>query len=323
MKKQSKRKTSLKSSILLLLLAAILLISSTYAWFTANTTVTISQLEVNVEAKNGLQIAADGVNFKTTLATTDLTGATYATGVTTLKNQIPATLQPVSTAGVVDSTDGHMNMYFGTITNDLLTATKETDTNGTTGKYIAFDIYLYVTADTNLQMTTESNVKYTDTVSKGLENAARVAYVIEGNTAYGSGDATIQNLKTAVENPTALIWEPNNDTHTATGVSHASSVYGITTYTDASKNTALSPYYGIKAEIGTGVAQNSTNTSYFAAVTPTYSTINGKTTGTDIFSLSAGITKVRVYMWVEGQDVDCENNASGAKLGFNLQFAVK
>ena len=44
MKKESKRKTSIKSSILILLLIAILLISSTYAWFTANKTVTISDI---------------------------------------------------------------------------------------------------------------------------------------------------------------------------------------------------------------------------------------------------------------------------------------
>lgn len=37
--------------------------------------------------------------------------------------------------------------------------------------------------------------------------------------------------------------------------------------------------------------------------------------------LKAGITKVRIYMWVEGQDVDCENNASGGDISFNLQFS--
>ena len=43
---------------------------------------------------------------------------------------------------------------------------------------------------------------------------------------------------------------------------------------------------------------------------------------TDVFSLAAGITKVRVYMWVEGQDIDCENTASGTDISFNLQLEV-
>ena len=40
-----------------------------------------------------------------------------------------------------------------------------------------------------------------------------------------------------------------------------------------------------------------------------------------VLHLQAGITKVRIYMWVEGQDVDCENNASGGDLLYNLQFS--
>jgi hypothetical protein len=37
-----------------------------------------------------------------------------------------------------------------------------------------------------------------------------------------------------------------------------------------------------------------------------------------MFTLASGITKFRVYMWVEGQDVDCENSASGAYLTYKI-----
>ena len=47
------------------------------------------------------------------------------------------------------------------------------------------------------------------------------------------------------------------------------------------------------------------------------------TAAKDIFTLSAGITKIRMYMWIEGQDVDCENTASGTDISFNVQFTVK
>ena len=39
-------------------------------------------------------------------------------------------------------------------------------------------------------------------------------------------------------------------------------------------------------------------------------------------SIPAGITKVRVYMWLEGQDVDMENNASASKLSYNLELSM-
>lgn len=42
-----------------------------------------------------------------------------------------------------------------------------------------------------------------------------------------------------------------------------------------------------------------------------------------VFSLKAGITKVRLYMWIEGQDVDCEDDASGSNIAFDLQLTVK
>ncbi len=42
-----------------------------------------------------------------------------------------------------------------------------------------------------------------------------------------------------------------------------------------------------------------------------------------VFSLKAGITKVRMYMWIEGQDVACEDDASGSNIAFDLQLTVK
>ena len=76
----------------------------------------------------------------------------------------------------------------------------------------------------------------------------------------------------------------------------------------------------------------------FATITPdyiTYANAEGEMLKSDgsegtpespaeqkIFALSAGVTKVRVYMWIEGQDVDCENNASGTDISYNLQFTI-
>ena len=124
------------------------LIVSTYAWFTANQTVTISTLDVNVQTSNGLQISADAINWKTILQKADITGAsaTYASSV----NQVPDEMEPVSSAGVVDTGTGYMNMYYGEVesldTGDgySLASTKEVDTRGTEGRYIAFDIFLRV-----------------------------------------------------------------------------------------------------------------------------------------------------------------------------------
>ena len=323
MAKRNKRKNNTRYSLLLLLLLLVFLIVSTYAWFTANQTVTISTLDVNVQTSNGLQISADAINWKTILQKEDITGATatYATNT----NQMPTEMEPVSTAGVV--TSGVMDMYSGEVdahdngVDYTLVSNKLTDTRGTDGTYIAFDIFLRVDQASQVYLTTASNVTYKqDATDKGLQNAARVAFIDEGNASIETEPTTIQALKNGTS---SIIWEPNYDVHTAAGVLNAKEIYGITTTTTG--GTQLS-YDGIKAaiDIGKGVTLKTANKTSFAdlfeTVTPTISTVKDFDAQQSLLNLNAGITKVRIYMWVEGQDVDCENNASGTDISFNVQI---
>ena len=316
-KKNERRKNNLRYSLLVFLMV------STYAWFTANQTVTISTLDVNVQTSNGLQISADAINWKTILQKADITGAsaTYTSSV----NQVPDEMQPVSSAGIVDTDTGYMDMYFGTVdalddgTGYSLASDKEVDTRGAEGRYIAFDIFLRVDQTTPVYLTTASNIITKEgAADKGLQNAARVAFIDEGNIA-DVGDSTgAQALKGGT---TSIIWEPNYDVHTAAGVANAKEIYGLDTTTTGA--TQLS-YQGIKAEFADteGVTLKNTNTfsQYFQTVTPTISTVKDFDTQQTLLNLKAGITKVRIYMWVEGQDVDCENNASGTDISFNVQI---
>lgn len=327
MSKKSKRKNDVKSSILVLLLIAILLIASTYAWFTSNRTVTVNSLDVNVAAKNGLQISADGTNWKSTLQKDDLLSANLDATYKDNKNQLPDTMEPVSTAGGV--TSGNLDLYYGTVEAEgngySLKTTKETDAKGTEGRYIAFDVFLKVDATTKIALTPDSNVKFTDTNTKGLENAARVALLVEGNQATGTALSTIQAMNGAEAfgtGTTTHVWEPNYDVHTAAGIANAQSTYGKTT--TAGPGAAALPYFGVKKEITSGVdiTKTEADTTNFAQIDPDYKTTKSNSENYDIFTLSPGITKVRVYMWVEGQDVDCENTASGANIQFNLQFTI-
>ena len=66
----------------------------------------------------------------------------------------------------------------------------------------------------------------------------------------------------------------------------------------------------------------SPSADHFAKVTTAWSTPQTMT-AQDYGNLKAGITKIRVYMWVEGQDVDCENGASGTDIAYTIQFSTK
>lgn len=328
-KRQKHHKKRLLLLLLLLLLTGVMLGTSTYAWFTSNKTVNVNNITVNVAAQNGIQLSVDGTTWKSIIQTSDIKGATakYAAAV----NQVPQTVEPVSTIGTVDST-GKMEMYYGVVAANAdgawgLTATRSTEVaDATEGKFVAFDLFFKVDDDTDIYMTSNSGVVASATgTDSGIQNASRIGFVILGNTSAGSSLDTIQALNEGTSSP-SYIWEPNYDIHTATGVNNARDVYGITT---TETGGAQLSYDGIKAEITSdnGVTLETANvTSFstlFGTVSPEYATIAEPSTGYQMFSLTKGVTKVRVYMWIEGQDVDCENNASGGEITYNLQISTE
>ena len=330
LRKQNRRKRKKYRLLILLLLlfgTGIMLATSTYAWFTANKTVSIGTLQVQIEAKNGIQISADGTNWKSIVQKTDLTSASTTYGAA--KNQLPNVLEAVSTGGVVN-TDGQLPMYYGNIGtnaegNYILTATKETDANGTTGKYIAFDLFFKVDKQPDIWITPTSGVKTTDVTDTGIKNASRIAFVVLGNTTAGDTVANIQALNKGTASST-YIWEPNYNIHTPAGIANARDVYGKV---DVTADHAILPYSGVISAINDsdnvllGNATQTDDATKFKDVTITYKTKANFTHYIPAFKLSNGITKVRIYMWVEGQDVDCENNASNGNITFDLQITTQ
>lgn len=346
MKKANKRKKNnkIRSLVLLLFLTIVMLSTATYAWFTSNRTVSISTITVNVAATSGLQISADAVTWKSVLSNSDLTGASF-TGV---DNHLVAEMSPVSTAGTV--TNHLLQMYSGSVEGDsggnmALTTGALTDSSG---KYVVFDIFLKVdTAGTvYLQAGSGATVKSGET-SKGLENAARYAFLVQGNTSATDTAGNMQGLSTGTSS-TLTIVEPNYDVHTATGIQNATTYYGFANGAITQTGAAPVNYYGVDAAV-TNVALTSTNppglstpnasfaqkwgtifktNTAFSTAATGFGYISGTGTSATVnhypalLSLQSGVTKVRVYMWVEGQDIDCENNASGTNLSYTIMLTL-
>ncbi len=322
-KENQRKKRRLFLAIIMILFVGVVLTTSTYAWFTANRTVTVDSIDVTVTTSEGLQISTDATNWKSVVTNTDITTAAWS-GV---NNQLPQgtnLLSPVSTDGTVDA-NGYMEMFKGTIESDrttgnnLLTAAKSTETNGSAGDFVAFDLFFQSTQEQQIYLTSNSSVVAKGT-STGIENAARVALIKEGSVAYGSAASAAYAIKGSVAK---FIWEPNYDVHTAAAISNAANNYGATIPATGGSKIA---YKGVTAAISTGVALNSNDSAYFADVNPatTGSLASGIPSSSylSIFKVDAGITKVRIYMWIEGQDYDCEDRASGGSLTYSLQFSI-
>ena len=358
-KKENRRsKKRLFLLLLLLIVTGVMLSTSTYAWFTSNRTVTVEDINVNVAASGGIQVSVDGTSWKSIITNDDLKNANVTYSAAT--NQIPSVLKPVSTAAKSLNDDGYLSMWLGTVetsntitnrgqyilTSKDVSVVKDNSAAdagadaGSNGHFVMFD--LFIRLDDNgqdkkpLYLTKTSNVTFkSGGTDLGTQNAARVAFINEGETATGSDVATIQALKTT-DISKIYLWEPNYDAHTNTGISNALSFYNSTNsgdaYNKANRKESV-PYFGTIAEVTTendvllSKANATDNATQFAAVTPNITTKS--TWGTEaanyekLFDLSPNkIAKVRIYFWVEGQDIDCENNASGGDITLKLQFSL-
>lgn len=331
MKKTKEEKKEVNRLFLLLLLTfgTLMLFSvSSYAWFSANRMVTIDSLDIKVATVGGIDISADALNWKAALTTSeliDVKDTTYQTSI----NQIPLYLEPVSTGGLIDD-NGLLKLYHGIATNDdingnfLLTTTRSIEEFGygvlSSGKFIAFDIFLRTTAPKNLYLTTDSKVTYNGEKTVGIENAFRIAFLNEGNVTKDTNYLIAQALKGATK---PYIWEPNYDTHTEGGVFNALNTYGITT---TMENSEKIDYDGVIDEItredniSLSGASEALNSTKFKRVDVDYATKTNRNSYERIFDIPSGISKIRIYIWIEGQDVDCENEASvgDAKLTLKL-----
>ena len=348
------KKRSLRAILLILLIVAVILIGSTYAWFISNNQVQVSQLQVEIKAVEGIQISEDAISWDASIDQTDLNTATdlYMGAV----NQLPAVMRPVSTSANPEKiTNGRLPMFLGTIltNNDvdgnpynILTATAQTEQHmlGTTGDepnyFIAFDMFLkYDGAETkkSIYASGGSGASFAETegdnTTKHLERSTRIAFVKQGTVSSGAGATAAQGLlyNTTTDGTNGFyLWEPNCDQHTDTAKTTAQGHYGIN---PATITTAPVAYSGVQADITTGndvkiddennkYWTESSYSKYFKNVPSRITTVEGFTTNTKLFDITPGITKIRVYMWVEGQDIDCINEASGTNIKFNLQLST-
>ena len=332
-KKQEKRKKKMRTLILLLFLTIIMLGTSTYAWFTANKVVTINALNVQVQTAGGIQISTNAKDWKSVITKSDITtGYSYNSGAVASVNQVPTEVTAVSSNCLANSSgtdQGRINMFSSVITNNAstgkydITTVKENDANGTTGKYIAFDVFLRLDSQSTVYMTPESNVTKVGNEERGLKNAARVAFIQLGQGL----SSTAYETMAAWNTPAGVkVWEPNYDAHTDVVINSVAPEYGVTL---SQTNGVYDPvaYKGVSSVTGPqdliATVKGNPIQAGTAAVTVNFRT---KETNTEYITfyenMPAGVTKYRIYMWVEGQDIDCENNATGSEISYKVVLST-
>lgn len=325
--KKEEKKNRQKVLLVWLFLTGLLLTMTTYAWFSTNRIFEIESFDIQVASKGGIEVSTDAIDWKGVVGMLDFVQArnSYPNNL----NQIPNVVRPVSSAGEVEN--GRLKLYYGEVEMEnyyYLHASRTVETaalmDDSDGIFVAFDLFLRTNSPKRLTIAAGSGVSYKDDVSQatGIENAFRLAFINQGTLAEDRPLAQIQNQNSGTN---SFIWEVNYDRHTADAVAHALNTYGITTTTT---NAARLAYDGIRNDIDpalridVGRANANNYPNLFRRVEPQLATTAANNTIQDFINIEAGITKLRVYVWLEGQDVDCEDNASYGDLAINLQFVA-
>lgn len=368
-KRTKKSKERVNALILIIAICIILLVASTYAWFSTQKNVSITNLEGRVEVAEGLQISLDAKTWsqEIPLGGIDEGGkfesdwSAYDLGI---GNDVPGykttNYRPLSPEGGTGSNSiGYMNvlsssgklsttpqiiipLYTGVFSGTSLRKIEQVAENAEGGVY-AFDIYLMNTTKTDnpdqLQLNFNSVVKELlaeNGNDYGLKNCIRVAFgLFDATTHSDANQETIVKTTSGTESKISqiAIWEPNFDQHSAfvmrqnpklkeltNGVSVNAT--GLNTYaliTGITNGTVIPDVYNKSdANLQEQVVNQTTGNCNENVL------LNGvKVTGNDTgvldlkdtaggnFKLLANtVSKVRVYIWLEGQDPDCINWAS-------------
>ena len=329
-----------KIIFLITFFTCVSLIFATYAWFSASLNVKVKFFDVKVSTDTGLFISLDGINYS------DAIEVSRESVITTLKETYPnhtnqwATngLWSVSTNGIPNPLaskfavfEGSMGKYTDRVRKGqryIHTHLTPEDIPREYSSFISFDIFLKNVSGSplkdNIYIGEGTFVEFDETADeetrKKMEdilNSLRIGIVKIGETDLKADIGTIQNLQCNGE-CVSVIYEPNSLKHNEESIAAATKL-GIS----LSDNTYV-PSYAVIAEgryLDHKTGFLNTGTEVDALHFALQKTVVDSDLNKPIFQVPNGITKARIYFWIEGQDVDAlEVHSEGAPIYLNFDL---
>lgn len=321
--KNTIKKRAFVSAIAMLIVSAIVLTSSTFAWFSMSKEATVDSMDLTVSSPEGIQISANASAWTASLTVDQIfnetldeegkpvDGASRYAAYYGNNNLYPADLIPVSSAfRAANSASGYANFFKATL-NDSGRATSTAVTQAKDSQdaagLIAFDLFFKVAESQTVKFATST---FKDNSNSKILSALRVAFTPLGTVAIGSDATTAQALNSFAAGTKNIVYEVDS-------VNRSDDAIAANIAAGAKETKALtSTFANVETYGGVVAAAGNINTVQGTLVT------DKDDASTKAFNLSAGITKVRVYIWVEGQDVDCLNSVAGASLTAALKFTI-
>ncbi len=335
-KKSDIKRKSVNFDLLLIFAfcAGLVLIVTTYAWFSSSLNATVDFVNLTVNRETGLYASLDGHEYGSELTVTEnivtnLMDSSYPTHTNTW---VKDGLIPISTAGIPHNNSQTFDFYYNQRLdyNDFNLERRYLDAEvyeldgynfAFTNAYLSFDVFLKNVSNTPLPdnlFLYEGTNAYLNEGAKhempGLFNSLRIGIVYIGHTDDVDASAEEVQAISCNNNCESFIYEPNSTDHSPTSIQRANRL-GIEMI-----DGIYLPTYAVTAE-GTNLLHDSghgtipLDTEHFVR----------QDTITDLdeslFEISHGITKIRVFIWLEGQDLDSlETTSSGADLNIAINF---
>ncbi len=311
--KQRRRRTIIYLYVLLVLLC--LFSVATYTWFSLSRTPEVSDMALYVNSPSGMELSVDPLaeEWELQLDFSQIIGEV-------------APLRPVTYSqrdsrfyAVSYGFDGRISDIMEPLTDD-----RNANKNNSDGYYLKGTFYARSAEKVNVSLSSAVEVEdglqgsgtyvigspvwNSETVShdnggNGAELAVRIGLLIEKTDLEG-------NLKN--DSPLFYIYEPNSDRHI-----DGTEGYVKTPGIDGDETLITDRFMILQT-------MNSWTENTPVQKDVVVHSLGEFTTGTDLFSLSSDeLAKISLYVWIEGQDVDC-TNAIGheAELQANIQFAT-
>lgn len=301
------KKRRILLALIMLIISGISLTTATYAWFTANSTVKVEDMNVKATASGGIQISADAKSWSDQVSIAQLKA--IATNIVPDTTTTAATsLMPLTTVGTNNGT-GAFDFYLGTLDNagSQVKLTKVDESEST--NLLAFDLYFYLATTQTVYFNSNTSV---GTDNHNLQYAMRIGFLYQGYDPTATPDTAL-DLAEGDSND-QIIWEPYSNKHTSYVIAQDKAEDGTTYTTLGGKQSTGENYVDTDAS------------AYFESVETVKTTDQQSYPDSEKVSweFKAGINKMRVYVWIEGQDVDCEDTASlGDGLKISLGFTIK
>ena len=311
----------------------ILFIFSSYAWFSMNMNVKVNMFKVSVEKTGDFAISFDGINFDYTIEVTEelLTKTLSETYPTHISQWNSTGFIPVSAKGLRNSNDQRLALYesggvlYKKKSDDgfIVTGLTNEDVVNEYSTFIAFDIFIKNKTGSpkpdNIYFDKDTSIVASEELSEemiGLVNSFRVGIVKVGSASLNAPAEEIQGI-TCNNQCSAVIYEPNSTNHTPLSIERAKNV-GVELV-----DGLRYPTYAIVKEGGPVYVKNlvSGSPEMDTSFVELQETMKEEDFNTPLFEIPDGITKARVYIWIEGQDIDSlETHSDGAKVDINLNF---